>query len=365
VHHNQIYVADAEAAQGGSPELDQCFGGQRNGLCGAAVRGFLFLTTGLHTGEVGFTVELHEQPPPIDDGWEEIVEASFRTTGDVGLAGWGGQQSWPLDMPDGDYRVRYCATGMDEGHDQDTRSDEDPETDRYLLQFWPAPPAPDAVLKQTSEMAAYWNEWAQETPPVPPPPTREELEEEQRRRAAESAADFERAFHQVVEELVGLPPSERLRNVPDAGSLGGLDRSLTVALGEAGPAIQRRVARWAARRACEEAELAGIDWIAAALDAMDRGERLPPPFDGGYLSARKMLWADPRVSQATVTSLDGRHHNMLRSAMAFPALRVAGEEDPLMAAVAALKCAADTFGRDRYRVLFAEARQAFPELDAD
>jgi hypothetical protein len=25
----------------------------------------------------GFTVEAHDEPPPIDDSWEEIVEASF------------------------------------------------------------------------------------------------------------------------------------------------------------------------------------------------------------------------------------------------------------------------------------------------
>jgi hypothetical protein len=36
VHHNQIYVADAKTARGGFPQLDQCFGGQRNGLCGGA-----------------------------------------------------------------------------------------------------------------------------------------------------------------------------------------------------------------------------------------------------------------------------------------------------------------------------------------
>jgi hypothetical protein len=362
VAHNQIYVADADAAQGDSPTLDQCFGGQRNGLCGAAVPGFLFLTTGLHTGEVGFTVELHDGPPPAGDSWEEIVEASFRTTGDVELVAWGAQDSWPLDIDPGSYRVRYCATGMDEGHDRDTRMDGEPEADRYLLQFWPAPPAPDAVIKQTSEMAAYWHEWAREMPVVPPPPSAEELEAERRRRAAERDEEAEREFRQFAEALVGAPPSGRLRDVPHAGPLGRLDRPLTAALGEADPATQRRIARWATRRACEEAELAGIDWIAAALDAMDRGEPLPRPFEGGYQDARNALRADPRAPHATVVSLDGRHPSVVRSAMAFPALWTASEEDPLTAAVAALWFAATAFGRDRYPVLFAEARQAFPAL---
>ncbi|MGW0916873.1 hypothetical protein ACWD1Z_34955 [Streptomyces sp. NPDC002784] len=47
-------------------------------LCGAANPGHLFLTTGLHTGRVGLTVEVHEAEPSLDERWEEIVEVSFR-----------------------------------------------------------------------------------------------------------------------------------------------------------------------------------------------------------------------------------------------------------------------------------------------
>lgn len=35
------------------------------------------------------------------------------------------------------------------------------EIDRYLLQLWPAPMAPDAILRQTSEHAAYWHRVAE------------------------------------------------------------------------------------------------------------------------------------------------------------------------------------------------------------
>jgi hypothetical protein len=81
VHYGQIYVESGEDY----PDLAECFGGQSNGLCGAAMPGILFLITGLHTGEVGFTVELYDAPPPIDDDWQEIVEASFRPTGEAAL----------------------------------------------------------------------------------------------------------------------------------------------------------------------------------------------------------------------------------------------------------------------------------------
>ncbi|SCF18025.1 hypothetical protein GA0074695_4059 [Micromonospora viridifaciens] len=154
IDYAQIYVYDENRPD--LPEMHECFAGQANGLCGAAVPGFLFLVTGLRTGEVAFVVELHDESPPLDDGWEEIVEASFRPAGRAALVAWGEEWSWPLDLAEVDYRVRYCGAGMDEAHDQ-TRMDGDVALDRYLLQFWPAPARPDRVVKQTSANAAYWH----------------------------------------------------------------------------------------------------------------------------------------------------------------------------------------------------------------
>src|SRR5215472_12718518 len=105
VHYGQIYVQSGEDY----PDLAECFGGQSNGLCGAAMPGMLFLITGLHTGEVGFTVQLYHEPPPIDDSWQEVVEASFQPMGEAELVGWAGQEYWPLDLAEVSYRVRYSA----------------------------------------------------------------------------------------------------------------------------------------------------------------------------------------------------------------------------------------------------------------
>jgi hypothetical protein len=57
---------------------------------------------------------------------------------------------------------------MDEGSKLDLRTEGMPEPDRYLLLFWPAPPEPDAVIKQTSDHAAYWHAFAsqQQLPPA-------------------------------------------------------------------------------------------------------------------------------------------------------------------------------------------------------
>jgi hypothetical protein len=72
VSYRQLIVTSVDEYS----DLGLHFGGQRNGLCGAAIPGNLLLLTGLHTGTVGLTVELHDDPPALDDSWEEIVEAS-------------------------------------------------------------------------------------------------------------------------------------------------------------------------------------------------------------------------------------------------------------------------------------------------
>jgi hypothetical protein len=155
VHYGQFYV---ESAGQHEYDLPQMFAGQVNGLCGAAVPGSLFFITGLHTGDVGLTIELHDAPPAVDDVWEEVVEASFRpTTPRVALVQWAGEASWDLDLVDIDYRVRYCASGMREARERDTLLEDEAMLDRYLVQFWPSAPAPDRVIKQTSEIAAYWH----------------------------------------------------------------------------------------------------------------------------------------------------------------------------------------------------------------
>lgn len=357
VHYGQIYVQSGEHY----PDLAECFGGQRNGLCGAAVPGILFLITGLHTGEVGFTVELYDAPPPVDDSWQEVVEASFQPIGETGLAGWGGEGYWPLDLTEASYRVRYCATGMDEAGELDTRMEEDPEADHYLLQFWPAPPEPDGVVKQTSEVAAYWHEFAREQPPPPTP--EEKAAAEQSARAEEERAAAQAQLEAEKEVWGGRLPSQRLRNVGgNARNVAQLDRSLVDALGETDPVTQRKIACWVTRRAFAEARLTEIDWIAAALDATDRGEPLPWPLDGDDRRAWSLLFSDERVPRTVVTSLDGRLSNCLQQAMAFPALFSSREQDPLSAALDALWNAAAAFGRGRYQVLFSEVRQAFPAL---
>ncbi|MFJ9411300.1 hypothetical protein [Streptomyces sp. NPDC101393] len=191
VHYGQIFVESDPDSFG--PDLAEAFAGQSGGLCGAAVPGALWLTTGLHTGDVGFTVEVHGQAPPLETAWEDVVEASFRP-GSAGsaLVLWAGEVSWELGLEETDYRVRYCAKGMDQASQQETRLDHEPQLDCYLLQFWPAPPAPDRVLRRTSAIAAYWHDHARKQPPPPTPAERAEAE--RLARLAQEQAEEERGL---------------------------------------------------------------------------------------------------------------------------------------------------------------------------
>jgi hypothetical protein len=168
VHFSQIYVESVARASG--LDTAEAFAGQVNGLCGAASAGALFLVTGIATGPAEFTLELHDVEPPGSDDWPEVVEASFTpASSNVILVQWGGERHWSLDLEPVAYRVRYSSG------------------DRYLLQFWPAPAAPDRVVRQTGAAAAKRHRYARE---LPPPPTAEaaHLVEEQARHALEVLA---------------------------------------------------------------------------------------------------------------------------------------------------------------------------------
>ena len=297
VHYGQIYVESDPENHG--PGLAEAFAGQTAGLCGAATPGALWLNTGLHTGDVGFTVEVCDQAPPLDPVWEDVVEVSFRpASARSALVQWAGEDSWDLDLEETDYRVRYCARGMDRASEEDTRLGDEPQLDRYLLQFWPAPPEPARVVKETSQIAAYWHRYARTLPPPPTPAERAEAA--RRERLAQETAEREQLLAHERRQWGGRLPSDALRTV--GGNVSGLrdfDPALLHALDAAGPATQRAVARFAARRACEAAGLTALDWVAHALTALAEDRPLPPPFDD---DARMWhaLASDPDVPDRTV-----------------------------------------------------------------
>jgi len=134
--------------------------GQINGLLGAAVPTALFLTFGLQTGEVKLTIRIVDTQPPLDDRWEEAVEASFTMpeAAELGLADWEGELWHPVPLAPGSYRVRYTALRFGEAENAPTPDDDADPIEQYELVFWPAAIAPDAILKVTRRAARYWHE---------------------------------------------------------------------------------------------------------------------------------------------------------------------------------------------------------------
>ncbi|MEV5204793.1 hypothetical protein [Streptomyces sp. NPDC053720] len=358
VAYGQFYVDSRPDEDGEYVGLPETFAGQAGGLCGAAVPGYLFLNTGLHTGEVGLTVEVHDTAPLLDDSWEDVVEAAFRpASGSTVVLPWGDGPLVSLDLPVTGHRVRYCGRDMDRAREEELAIlSGEASADRYLLQFWPAAPRPDEVVKQTAGAAAYWHQWARA---LPPPPSPEERAEARRLRAEEQArAEAAEQRRSEALEWGGRLPSRALRDVGgNVAGLRALDCGLPHAVDAAGPAAQRSIARWAAHRAYAEAGLDGIDWITPALEAMDLGHELPAPFDDPQ-RAWDRFFADPAIPHTLVDSTDGSRGGILKQAMAVPALFDATETVPLRAALDALFAAAVTYGSD-YPRLFDEVRRRF------
>jgi len=155
VHYGLGYVECLEAEL--VDHISCAFQGQSNGICGAACSGNLVLITGLHTGEVNLTIDVLNTSPSVDDSWEEIVEVSFTPISEETiLRDWNGYSVCSIPLSQTSYRVRYCARNMDLGREIDTLVDAEP-VDSYALIFWIADPAPDVILKQSSDIAAYWH----------------------------------------------------------------------------------------------------------------------------------------------------------------------------------------------------------------
>lgn len=158
VHYGFIDLySDPDGSADEADDLVAARRGQANGLVGARVPHQLGMVTGLHTGEVPLVVTWSETAPELDDDWEDVVEVSVElSTTDLTIATFDHAYGCEVPRP-GWHRARYCASAMDEGQELDTLEDDEIAPDRYLLQLWPADPAPDAVLREGSETAAEWH----------------------------------------------------------------------------------------------------------------------------------------------------------------------------------------------------------------
>jgi hypothetical protein len=355
VHYGYIFVSTEDDL----PELMATRRGQQNGLCGAAVEGVLSLITGLHTGPVRLCVEWLDTAPALDPEWEDVVEVSFAPTQpDLTLSSF--EYFVDVRLPAaGELRARYCSRGLDAAHQSDNSLDV-LSGERYLLQLWPGPPAPDTILRQTSAYAAYWHD---ESRRLAPPPTPQERAAAVRAAAERAEQAAERAAEQrYLQRWGGRLPSPRLRELGGTIDLvARYERDLLDAFEALDATTQRDAARWLAHRAIEIAELDQKEWVRTALDAMDSGTPLPEPLAGvaDKLALARPYW--PGTNTAVfIVRLDAAGNRVTgdidRRSFALPAIVSAIHPDPLRALVDTFSHAAATY-EDRRQALVSEVRR--------
>ncbi|BAL89000.1 hypothetical protein AMIS_37800 [Actinoplanes missouriensis 431] len=315
--------------------------GQENGLCGAAVPGQLELRMATHTGWVPLRVELHDGEPPVDDAWDEIVEALFRPAhGEVHLE-IGDGDLYRLALPPGAYMVRYNVRGVD-GADVS----EDAPDSSYLLQFWPAPLAPDRIVKESTSWAAWHH----------------------RHRPADGHAQAgEDDLHEWDDAEVGdrwgdRVPNKRLREVEGLALplISKLDIDLEFTLSQLPDQVHRRVAAWASLRCLEQTGLIDRPDFAPAVAALRRGERVPAPFDEPA-HINLLFHRSPPARTSVPVPPDGDYEESPEDWAASTVFRSA-LDDSLAAVLEVLVGLAFVYGRDGYQQAFADTRAAFPEL---
>ncbi len=138
-------------------DADRFFKDQQNGLVGAAVPDNVMIMLARRSGGSAVRIVLEASEPEASAEWEDVVEASFDLPPGRAMrwSTWAGESGASLAVPPGQYRLRVSAAGRDAGA-QDEFADE--VVDRYLIELWPAPVAPDAVLRVGSDDASYWHQ---------------------------------------------------------------------------------------------------------------------------------------------------------------------------------------------------------------
>jgi len=328
VEYGQLFLS-AEDADAPVPEL--AFAGQANGLCGAAVPGTLYLVTGLQHGEIRLTVERHAAAPPADERAEEVVEVSFTAPpGSLSVRNADGE-TWPLNLPGGSYRVRYDAEGFQTGWDVETTEDDEP-VGHYVLAVWPAPAAPDEIVRNTGDAAARWH-----------------------RTVAPSAGAT----------VPANAAAARLGAVRvHLGVVRAVHEPLVDALAHATDEDHRRVARWAALQALTATAIRDLPVVRPAVARLEAGEPVPPPFDDEIMALLEVGPLVPKtpIPPVVVFDHDDDDQDHIREEHALSAVSATAKDDSLEAVFAAVTQAAAAHGPDHAGDFGRSLLAAFPHL---
>lgn len=133
IHENQLLILDEDPSPDylldANPFVTRFVG---------ATEGAVVILTGIDTGYVTVTVEIHSTEPPSKTGWNEVQTVIFESDGTARLSGW--DRSPQRDFPDicaqgpGIYNVRVHARDRKVGQMVVTLE----PLEQYLIQVWPA-----------------------------------------------------------------------------------------------------------------------------------------------------------------------------------------------------------------------------------
>lgn len=314
VHYGFVSLGQANEYHEG---VEDACRGQVNGLCGASVPGFLFMQTGLHTGDVRVRIELHTDEPELDARWQDVVEVVHTTwADDLVLAAFDCSEG-PVDLSPGVYRARYCAVNFQLGHDLDTAYRVE-SPDRYLLQFWPVTGA-DRIVRQGGTAAAYWHAKGPK-----PTWTVDELiariaamRQSRADREAEEAdgrwaevqrptSEFTPGIRAGDNQIRQVTPSDDIRIAAaesGAALLRGADPALFARLADADDSIRRAVTVWALDQVLAATNQPDEAGVAQALAAIRTGTPLHSRQLDQAIQARQTpadddSWADVRLKRS-------------------------------------------------------------------
>ncbi|WMS88767.1 hypothetical protein [Pleionea litopenaei] len=170
LYFGQFYIDEPEQSEEKLPEdsdvqdddlyldIDSAFESQNNGLCGACHQGKLFFIAGPQDGTAQVMVEVLDEEPPIFEQAEDVVECSFRAMSDqLHLCEWANEKTYLLNLPVGQYVVRYTITGTDADYSESDPIDKPLPGQRYVVQFWPGNISSDRIVLANSQKGHYWH----------------------------------------------------------------------------------------------------------------------------------------------------------------------------------------------------------------
>jgi hypothetical protein len=127
--------------------------GQRNGLLGASGGNFVSVVGPARFGRYPVEVRELASPPPVPAWCEDVVEVSYAHSGGELVMGGFSDEQVLGGLASGSYRVRLCASGLDQAAVETEEDESQTYSSRHLFQIWPAPHAPDEVLRVGSTFA--------------------------------------------------------------------------------------------------------------------------------------------------------------------------------------------------------------------